>query len=74
MTSLIGADRPNRAGLTLIEHVALGSDFDGGGTLVEDVFAYPEITELLLQRGLAEHDVRKVLGANHLRLLSEVIG
>ena len=57
-----------------IEHVALGSDFDGGGTLVEDVFAYPEITELLLQRGLAEHDVRKVLGANHLRLLSEVIG
>ena len=57
-----------------IEHVAIGSDFDGGGNLVEDVLAYAEITELLLQRGLAADDVRKVLGTNHLRLLSQVIG
>ena len=57
-----------------IGHVALGSDFDGGGTLVEDVTTYSQIAELLLQRGLAEDDVRRVLGANHLRILSEVIG
>ena len=57
-----------------IEHVALGSDFDGGGTLVEDALVYPQITELLLQRGLSEDDVRKVLGTNHLRILSQVIG
>lgn len=57
-----------------IDHVALGSDFDGGGTLVEGAMTYPQITELLLQRGLAEDDVRKVLGTNHLRILSEVIG
>ncbi len=57
-----------------IEHVGLGSDFDGGGTLVEDALVYPQITDLLLQRGLAEDDVRRVLGANHLRILTQVIG
>ena len=42
--------------------------------LVENAMTYPQITELLLQRGLAEDDVRRILGANHLRILSEVIG
>jgi membrane dipeptidase len=57
-----------------IDHVALGSDFDGGGTLAEDAMVFPQITELLLQRGLSEGDVCKVIGLNHLRILSQVIG
>ncbi len=57
-----------------IDHVALGSDFDGGGTLVEDALVYPQITELLSQRGLSDGDLAKVLGANHLRILTQVIG
>jgi len=57
-----------------IDHVALGSDFDGGGTLVEDALVYPQITELLSQRGLSDGDLAKVLGSNHLRILTQVIG
>lgn len=57
-----------------IDHVALGSDFDGGGTLVEDALVYPQITELLSQRGHSDDDMAKVLGANHLRILTQVIG
>ena len=57
-----------------IDHVALGSDFDGGGTLVEDALVYPQITELLSQRGLSDGDLAKVLGSNHLRILTQVVG
>ena len=57
-----------------VDHVALGSDFDGGGTLVESALVYPEITEMLSQRGLSDGDLAKVLGSNHLRILTQVIG
>lgn len=54
--------------------VGLGSDFDGGGDLLEHGGRLPDITEALLQRGLAEDTVRGILGANHLRLLRATIG
>ena len=57
-----------------IDHVALGSDFDGGGTLVASALVYPEITEMLSERGLSDADLAKVLGSNHLRILTQVIG
>ena len=56
------------------EHVGIGSDFDGGGTLLEDAAAFPRITEGLLERGYSEGDVKKVLGENHLRVLREALG
>ena len=56
-----------------IDHVGLGSDFDGGGDLIEDATLYPEITVGLAARGFAEGDLRKILGLNHLRLLAETI-
>lgn len=53
--------------------VGLGSDFDGGGDLLDHGGQLPDITESLLRRGLAEDTVRGILGANHLRLLRETI-
>jgi len=58
-----------------IDHVGLGSDFDGvSGYLpegVEDVSKLPNITYELLRRGYSEEDVRKILGGNILRVMEE---
>lgn len=53
-----------------IDHVGLGSDFDGGirpPVGLADVSQYPNLTAELLRRGMSERDVRKVLGENFLR-------
>ena len=59
-----------------IDHVGIGSDFDGvDGKLppgMEDVSKLPTIAYELLKRGHSENDVRKVLGENLLRVMSEV--
>src|SRR5271165_2702354 len=57
-----------------IEHVGLGSDFDGANMPygMEDATKLPYITEALLQRGYSEGDVKKILGENTLRLMSDV--
>ena len=55
-----------------IDHVGLGSDFDGISTLprgLEDVSRYPALTAELLRRGYAEADVKKVIGGNVLRVM-----
>jgi len=55
-----------------IDHVGLGSDFDGVSSLplgLEDVSCYPAITELMLQRGYNEEQIHKLLGGNALRVL-----
>jgi membrane dipeptidase len=57
-----------------IDHVGLGSDFDGVHSLptgMENVTRLPFITYELLQRGYSEEDVRKVLGGNTLRAMAE---
>jgi membrane dipeptidase len=57
-----------------IEHVGLGSDFDGVSNLpqgLEDVSKYPNLTAELLRRGYAQEDVKKVLGLNLLRVMRE---
>jgi membrane dipeptidase len=57
-----------------IDHVGLGSDFDGANMPygMEDASMLPKITEVLLEKGYSEGDVRKVLGENTLRLMSDV--
>ena len=59
-----------------IDHVGIGSDFDGvGGQLpegMEDASKLPAITYELLKRGFSENDVKKVLGGNLLRTMGEV--
>jgi len=55
-----------------IDHVGLGSDFDGVSQLpdqLEDVSTYPVITQELLNRGYSDGDIRKILGGNVLRAL-----
>ena len=56
------------------DHVGLGSDFDGANMPygMEDATMLPKITESLLQKGYSESDVRKILGENTLRVMSEV--
>jgi len=57
-----------------IDHVGLGSDFDGAMMPfgMEDASHLPQITEALLQKGYSDSDIRKILGENTLRLLREV--
>jgi membrane dipeptidase len=57
-----------------VEHVGLGSDFDGANMPygMEDASKLPKITEALLRKGYSEGDVRKILGENTLRVMAEV--
>ncbi len=57
-----------------IDHVGLGSDFDGANMPygMEDATKLPKITEALLQKGYSEGDVKKILGENTLRVMTEV--
>jgi membrane dipeptidase len=57
-----------------IDHVGLGSDFDGVPSLpvgLKDVSELPNLTYELLRRGYSEKDIRKVLGENFLRVFAE---
>lgn len=56
------------------DHVGLGSDFDGANMPygMEDASKLPRITEALLRKGYTEGDVKKILGENTLRVMSEV--
>jgi membrane dipeptidase len=57
------------------DHVALGSDFDGGPPLprgMRDVRDLPMITEAMLRRGYSEQRIRKFLGGNLLRVFKKV--
>jgi membrane dipeptidase len=57
-----------------IDHVGLGSDFDGISTApvqLEDVSCFPHITQELLNRGYSREEIHKVLGGNLLRVLRQ---
>jgi len=59
-----------------VDHVGLGSDFDGVSALplgMEDVTRLPRIAQALLDRGYSETDVKKVLGGNMLRVMTRVL-
>jgi membrane dipeptidase len=54
-----------------VDHVGLGSDFDGIESApkpLDDVTAYPLITKALLERGYSKTDVEKILGLNFIRV------
>jgi len=59
-----------------VEHVGIGSDFDGVGDSLpiglKDVSDYPNLVRGLLERGYSESDVRKILGENLLRVWTAV--
>lgn len=57
-----------------VDHVGIGSDFDGvGGHLpagLEDVSTYPALLAELMRRGWSDADCRKVAGENMLRVMT----
>ena len=58
-----------------IDHVGIGSDFDGVQAVPTDlksVADLPNLTKELLKRGYSETDVDKILGGNMLRVMEEV--
>jgi len=58
-----------------IDHVGIGSDFDGIGETpagMEDVSHLPEIREELKRRGYSDADIRKIMGENFMRVFAEV--
>ncbi len=58
-----------------IEHVGLGSDFDGVEQVpegLEDVSGYPNLIYELLKRGYSEEDLKKICAENFLRVWTEV--
>jgi membrane dipeptidase len=57
-----------------IDHVGLGSDFDGVSKLphqLHDVSTYPLITQELLNRGYTEQEIHKLLSGNVLRVMRQ---
>jgi membrane dipeptidase len=60
-----------------IDHVGIGSDFDGiplkgAPAGMEDISKLPNITIELMKRGYSDADIKKVLGENFLRVMAEV--
>lgn len=57
-----------------IDHVGIGTDFDGGGGLQDcfDVTELGNITLELVKRGYTEEDIRKIWGGNFMRVFEEV--
>ena len=62
--------------LTSIDHVGIGSDYDGVGDSLpidlKDVSAYPTLIQGLLDRGYSEDDIQKILNGNILRVWQAV--
>ncbi len=59
-----------------IDHVGIGSDFDGVQAVPADLSSVadlPNLTKELLKRGYSESDIDKILGGNMLRVMDEVI-
>ncbi len=60
-----------------IDYIALGSDFDGLVSLPRgfyDVSDIAQITQVMLERGYSEEEIKKVLGENFLRVFAQVCG
>jgi membrane dipeptidase len=58
-----------------VDHVGLGSDFDGVGdslpTGLEDVSKYPELVAALRDRGYTPEEIEKIVGGNLMRVWRE---
>ena len=58
-----------------VDHVGLGSDFDGVQCVPEGlsgVQMWPNLTRALLEQGYTAEEIRKIYGENTLRLMEEV--
>ena len=57
-----------------VDHVGLGSDFDGATMPIgmEDASQLPKLTTALMAKGYSAADVEKILGGNILRVMEQV--
>lgn len=58
-----------------VDYIAIGSDFDGievWPTGLENVTKYPDLTMALMKKGYTADDMRKILGANYMRVFTAV--
>ena len=59
-----------------VDHVGIGSDYDGVGDSLpaglKDVAAYPNLIEGLLKRGYSEADIVKIMSGNTMRVWRQV--
>jgi membrane dipeptidase len=59
-----------------VDHVGLGSDFDGADDMfpegMEDISKIPNLVRGLAERGYSDDDILKILGGNALRVMREV--
>ncbi|MBT4096680.1 MAG: membrane dipeptidase [Gemmatimonadetes bacterium] len=61
------------AELVGVEHVGIGSDYDGMGAIVPvpgDISRLPDITVALMQRGFSDDEIEKIWGGNFLRVMA----
>lgn len=59
-----------------VDHVGLGSDYDGVFGLpdgLQDVSSYPNLVASLMRRGYKEDDIRKIMGGNTLRVWDAIL-
>ena len=60
-------------GVAGIDHVGLGSDWDGTVSVPFDAAGLVELTDALLAAGFSDEDVAKVMGGNAVRLFSTAL-
>lgn len=56
-----------------VEHVALGTDFDGTVSVPVDATGLPHLTEALLDVGFSPSDIRKIMSGNVIRVLRQTL-
>ena len=63
------------AGTIGVDHVGIGTDFDGGGGVIgcEDVSGMIHVTEEFIRRGYSEKDIEKIWGGNFMRVFRKAI-
>lgn len=59
------------ANLIGIDHVALGSDFDGAVVVPFDTSGMVLLTDALIQEGFNDEEIAKIMGGNEIRFMSE---
>jgi membrane dipeptidase len=69
----IGASIRHVANLVGVQHVALGSDFDGACSAPFDVNGLPAVTQALMDQGFNEEEIHKIMGGNTLKLLRQLL-
>ena len=56
-----------------IEHIALGSDFDGAVSTPFDVTGLPLLTDALIREGFSDAEIHRVMGGNAISLLMQLL-